>query len=91
MSIPEIELDQAAWQLGHKEYLALQTTDSGYDYTIYNQQFKLMDGGQLDAPELSMNQALDQIMEMHGFGYRNRRAVPYEHVMEQAELASGSV
>ncbi|MFR3218172.1 MAG: LPD16 domain-containing protein [Ruthenibacterium lactatiformans] len=47
---PETELDQAAWQLGHREYLALQTTDSGYDYTIYSQQFKLMDGGQLDAP-----------------------------------------
>ena len=43
---PETELDQAAWQLGHREYLALQTTDSGYDYTIYSQQFKLMDGGQ---------------------------------------------
>ena len=87
---PETELDQAAWQLGHREYLALQTTDSGYDYTIYSQQFKPMDGGQLDAPELSMNQARDQIMEMHGYGRRNRRSVPYEHVMEQAELVSGS-
>ncbi|MBQ5522162.1 MAG: hypothetical protein IIT86_05025, partial [Oscillospiraceae bacterium] len=42
-------------------------------------------------PELTMNQARDQIMEMHGYGRRNRRAVPYEHVMEQAELISGSV
>ena len=50
-----------------------------------------MDGGQLDAPDLSMNQARDQIMEMHGYGRRNRRSVPYEHVMEQAELAGGSV
>ena len=88
---PETELDQAAWQLGHREYLALQTTDSGYDYTFYSQQFKLMDGGQLDAPDLSMNQARDQIMEMHGFGRRNRRTVPFEHVMEQAELANSSV
>ena len=84
-------MDQAAWQLAHREYLTLQTTDSGYDYTIYSQQFKLMDGGQLDNPELTMNQARDQIMEMHGYGRRNRRAVPYEHVMEQAELVSGSV
>ena len=88
---PETELDQAAWQLAHREYLTLQTTDSGYDYTIYSQQFKLMDGGQLDNPELTMNQARDQIMEMHGYGRRNRRAVPYEYVMEQAELVSGSV
>ena len=71
---PETELDQAAWQLGHREFLALQTTDSGYDYTFY-----------------SMNQARDQIMEMHGYGRRNRAAVPYDRIMEQAELANSSV
>ena len=68
-----------------------QTTDSGYDYTFYSQQFKLMDGGRLDVPELSMNQARDQIMEMHGYGRRNRAAVPYDRIMEQAELANSSV
>ena len=88
---PEITADQAAWQLGHREYLALQRTDSGFDYTIYSKNFALMDGGQLDAPELTMKQAREQILEMHGYGRRNRAAVSYDHIMEQAELANGSV
>ena len=88
---PETELDQAAWQLGHREYLAIQRTDSGFDYTIYSKNFKLMDGGQLDAPELNMKQAREQILEMHGLVWRNRRAVPFDEVMEKAEAVQASV
>ena len=88
---PEITADEAAWQLGHREYLALQRTDSGFDYTIYSKNFKLMDGGQLDAPELNMKQAREQILEMHGLVWRNRRAVPFDEVMEKAEAVQASV
>ena len=88
---PEITEDQAAWQLGHREYLALQRTDSGFDYTIYSKNFALMDGGQLDAPELTMKQAREQILEMHGMVRRNRRAVPFDEVTEKAEAVQESV
>ena len=88
---PEITEDQAAWQLGHREYLALQRTDSGFDYTIYSKNFALMDGGQLDAPELTMKQAREQILEMHGMIRRNRRAVPFDEVSEKAEAVQESV
>ena len=88
---PEITVDEAAWQLGHREYLALQRTDSGFDYTIYSMNFKLMDGGQLDAPALTMKQAREQILEMHGLVWRNRRAVPFDEVMEKAEAVQASV
>ena len=88
---PEITSDEAAWQLGHREYLTLQRTDSGFDYTIYSKNFKLMDGGQLDTPELNMKQAREQILEMHGLVWRNRRAVPFDEVMEKAEAVQASV
>ena len=88
---PEITSDEAAWQLGHKEYLTLQKTDSGFDYTIYSKNFKLMDGGQLDATELTMKQAREQILEMHGLVWRNRRVVPFDEVMEKAEAVQDSV
>ena len=88
---PEITADEAAWQLGHREYLALQRTDSGFDYTIYSKNFKLMDGGQLDAPELTMKQAREQILEMHGLVWRNRRAVSFDEVMVKAEAVQASV
>ena len=88
---PEITADQVAWQLGHREYLAIQRTDSGFDYTIYSKNFKLMDGGRLDAPELTMKQAREQILEMHGMVRRNRSAVPFDDVMEKAEAVQASV
>ena len=88
---PEITADEAAWQLGHREYLALQRTDSGFDYTIYSKNFKLMDGGQLDAPELTMKQAREQILEMHGMVRRNRRAIPFDQILEKAEAVQDSV
>ena len=88
---PEITADEAAWQLGHREYLAIQRTDSGFDYTIYSKNFKLMDGGQLDAPKLTMKQAREQILEMHGMVRRNRRAVPFDEVLEKAEAVQASV
>ena len=88
---PEITSDETAWQLGHREYLTLQRTDSSFDYTIYSKNFKLMDGGQLDATELTMKQAREQILEMHGLVWRNRRAVPFDEVMEKAEAVQASV
>lgn len=39
---------------GGSLYLAVQTCDSGYDYTFFNDAFEELDGGQLDNPELSM-------------------------------------
>ena len=50
-----------------------------------------MDGGQLDAPELTMKQAREQILEMHGMVRRNRRAVPFDEVTEKAEAVQESV
>jgi len=88
---PEITAEQAAWQLGHREYLALQRTDTGFDYTFYTKNFVLKDGGQLDAPELSMKEAREQILEMHGMVRRNRREVSFDEVMDKAEVAERSV
>ena len=88
---PEITAEQAAWQLGHREYLALQRTDSGFDYTIYSEGFELKDGGQLDAPGLTMKQAREQILEMHGMIRRNRFEVSFDEVAEKAEAVQASV
>ena len=84
---PEISTEQAAWQLGHREYLTLQRTDSGFDYSIYSENYELKDGGQLDAPELTMKHAREEILEMYGFSRRNRFAVSYESVTERAEAS----
>ena len=88
---PDVTADEAAWQLGHREYLAIQRTDTGYDYTLYSKNFRLIDGGQLDAPDLSMKEAREQILNSLGMSRRNRSPVPYGMVADKAEAAEVSV
>ncbi len=87
----EITADQAAWQLGHREYLTLQKTDGGFDYTIYTREYELKDGGRLEAPDLSMREAREEILKMHGMAGRNRFAVSFEDVLDKAEAEDRSV
>ena len=44
---PEIQTqdEQAAWELGGKGYLAIQSYEDGWDYTIYHSDYSVMDGG----------------------------------------------
>ena len=64
---PEIQTqdEQAAWELGGKGYLAIQSCEDGWDYTIYHSDYSVMDGGQLNAPELTIQEAREQILEAH--------------------------
>ena len=68
---PEIQTqdEQAAWELGGKGYLAIQSCEDGWDYTLYHSDYSVMDGGQLGAPELTMKAIYDflsQKVDVHG-------------------------
>ncbi len=80
---PEILGDEAAWQVGRDRYLAIQTCEDGYDYTLFDKEFHEIDGGQLDSPDLSMLEARAEILEDFGLQMRELRAMVYEDVMEQ--------
>ena len=42
-------------------YLHIQASDEGWDYTWYDaKDYRLIDGGQLDQPELSLEKAVRQ-------------------------------
>lgn len=82
---PPIMGDEAAWQIGKDRFLTMQVCEDGYDYTLFDQDYKELDGGQLDNPELSMTEARSQILSAFGLAFRDLRATPYETVMEKAE------
>ncbi len=47
-------------------YLHLQTTDSGYDYTLYDKEtMKERDGGQLDSPQIPFSSARQEVCKLH--------------------------
>ena len=56
---------EAAYRLDDGTYLYVQTSDNGYDYTLYDSNMKDLDGGQLDNPDLSMTAARGEILALH--------------------------
>ena len=64
-SLPEpTEPSEALFLLNDATYLHIQPCDTGWDYTLYDKgTMKELDGGQLDAPELSRSAAVRQICE----------------------------
>ena len=56
---------EAAYRLESGEYLYIQTSETGYDYTLYGPDYKELDGGQLDNPDLSLAEAGKEILAIH--------------------------
>ena len=69
-------------------YLHLQTTEDGYDYTLYDKDtLRQMDGGQLDAPELPISTAALEICEMHDLGGQSIKYAPLAMIETLQEAA----
>ena len=56
---------EAAYRLESGDYLYIQTSETGYDYTLYDPDYKELDGGQLDNPDLSLVEAGKEILAIH--------------------------
>ena len=56
---------EAAYRLESGDYLYIQTSETGYDYTLYGPDYKELDGGQLDNPGLSLAEAGKEILAIH--------------------------
>ena len=56
---------EAAYRLESGEYLYIQTSETGYDYTLDGPDYKELDGGQLDNLDLSLAEAGKEILAIH--------------------------
>ena len=82
---PNIELEEAAWDMGPRGFLAVQRCEDGWDYSFYDKELHELDGGQLDAPELSLQEARNVIAADFGWGNRSMTMLDYSTFMEQVE------
>lgn len=82
---PEIQTqdEQGAWELGGKGYLAVQSCEDGWDYTLYHSDYSVIDGGQIDAPELTIQEVREQILEAHHMEKGRRLLQDYDAVMDK--------
>ena len=56
---------EATYRLESGDYLYIQTSETGYDYTLYGPDYKELDGGQLDNSDLSLAEAGKEILAIH--------------------------
>ena len=56
---------EAAYHLENGDYLYIQTSETGYDYTLYGPDYKELDGGQLDNSDLTLAEAGKEILAIH--------------------------
>ena len=85
---PSAEAQEALLLVDDATYLHVQSCDTGWDYTIYDAAtMKQLDGGQLDAPELSLSTAALKICEMRGMGGQSIRYAPLSMIETLQEAA----
>ena len=76
-----------AYRLDDGTYLYVQTSDNGYDYTLYDSNMKDLDGGQLDNPDLSMTAARDEILALHELHPSAIESIPIEDFEQLRDAA----
>ena len=84
--MPELEPDELAYKIDDR-YFAIQRTEEGYDYTFYALDYDEIDGGSYDNPDISMQQAMEDILEDEDVSLENAVSVDYEDLMAEVEEA----
>ncbi|MCD7785265.1 MAG: hypothetical protein LUH18_06775 [Oscillospiraceae bacterium] len=74
-------------------YFAIQTSSEGYDYTFYDNSFKVINGGVLDSPDISAEKAIEEIFSGVGISTlpEDRTIVDYEGLMDKVYLAEQQI
>lgn len=79
------EPEQMAFAIDDK-FVSIQVCSEGYDYSILGADYKLIDGGVYDNPDISIHAALKDILEDMGVSEQTERVpVDYEELMEKAD------
>ena len=78
---------EIAYQTG-KGYFSIQTVSDGYDYTIYGKDFREIDGGVYDNPDISIGEAMEAILSDEGIPITACKVMDYVELQEKAETAA---
>lgn len=86
---PELNQEKVAYRMGD-QYFSIQVATEGYDYSFYDNKYKLMDGGVLDNLDVSMREAIQEVLEDEGLDQLERVPVDYDELQEKAEQMKAS-
>ena len=83
LNLEEQSLSELAYEVGER-YFAIQTTEEGYDYSFYDEEFRLIDGGVYENDEISIEEAAEELLEEEGWTGECIRG-DYDLLMEKVE------
>lgn len=85
----EIDLHDAeiAYKIGDR-YFTIQHTEGGFDYTLYDHDYRELDGGVYENPDLTIEEAIGEILEDEGLAFEDCQVINYEEFMERTEAAN---
>lgn len=79
------EPEQMAFSIKDK-FVSIQTCTEGYDYSVFDTDYRLIDGGVYDNPDISIHAVLKDVLEDFGLSEQDKRIpVEYEELMEKTE------
>lgn len=70
---------------GDNYYLAIQAVDDGYDYTLFTENYLEIDGGQLDEPDMEMEQVIYMVIATYCHSITNLIMDDYDTILEGAD------
>lgn len=86
----EASADEAAFKLGDR-YISIQRTDDGFDYSIYDEEYHLLDGGVYDNLDVSIDELMQEISsELKQPIYDSERDT-YSHTAVQGNIRQGDI
>ena len=83
LNLEEQVLSELAYEVGER-YFAIQRTEEGYDYSFYDEDFRLMDGGVYENDQISIEEAAEELLEDEGWTGERIRG-DYDQLMEKVE------
>ena len=82
--------DEAAFKLGDR-YISIQRTDGGYDYSIFDEGYRLLDGGVYDNPDAGMGAVLQEIIDGLKKPVYNAERDTYSHTEVQGNILQDDI
>lgn len=84
------EINEIAYAFEDK-YISIHSCEDGYDYSIYDKNYKLLDGGVYDDSDISIYEAVTIVLEIEGNAEGKLQIVDFDALEEWAEKANAIV
>ena len=86
---------EIAYEIGDR-YFMIQTTADGFDYSFYDQDYHLIDGGVLENIELgepakTMEEAVNDVLGDAGLPFDDAKVISYEELTEKVQAAEKAI